>query len=88
VTALSALAAEVVRDPNARLSSLQVNRKGEALLTYRRADGRVRHVLVWGAVNARVPSPDVPQGPVRLRLRRWLGEVSEGHVLEELPQHV
>jgi hypothetical protein len=61
----SARAAEVVQDPNARLTSLQVNRKGEALLTYRRADGRVRHVLVWGAVNALAPSPDVPQ--VRFR---------------------
>jgi hypothetical protein len=61
----SARAAEVVQDPNAKLSSLQVNRKGEALLTYRRADGRVRHVLVWGAVNAKAPTPDAPQ--VRFR---------------------
>jgi hypothetical protein len=54
-------AAEIVQDPDARLTSLQVNRKGEALLTYRRSDGRLRHVLVWGAVNARPPTQDVPQ---------------------------
>ena len=56
-----AAAAEVVQDGNAQLSSLEVNRKGEALLTYRRADGRIRHVLVWGAVNARPPTQGVPQ---------------------------
>jgi len=42
-----------------------VNGKGEALLTYRRGDGSVRHVLAWGALNARAPSEDVPQ--VRFR---------------------
>ena len=61
----SAPAAEIVQDANARLSSLKVNRKGEALLTYRRSDGRLRHVLVWGALNARHPSESVPQ--VRFR---------------------
>ena len=45
--------------------SLKVNRKGEALVTYRRADGRVRRVLAWGAVNALAPTADVPQ--VRFR---------------------
>ena len=47
------------------LLSLKVNGKGEALLTYRRADGRLRRVLAWGAINARAPSADVPQ--VRFR---------------------
>lgn len=65
VATASAQAAELVQDPNAALSSLQVNRKGEALLTYRRSDGRLRHVLVWGAINARPPSSTVPQ--VRFR---------------------
>jgi hypothetical protein len=57
--------AEVVQDPDAGFLSLKVNRKGEALLTYRRSSGAVRHVLVWGAVNARPPTESVPQ--VRFR---------------------
>jgi hypothetical protein len=40
---------------------LQVNANGKALLTYRREDGRVRNVLVWGAINARPPSREAPQ---------------------------
>ena len=56
---------ELVQDPNAALLSLKVNAKGEALLTYRRADGRLRRVLAWGAVNARPPSAEIPQ--VRFR---------------------
>jgi len=43
---------------------LAVNAKGEALLTYRKG-GSLRHVLVWGAINARHPSSGKPQ--VRLR---------------------
>ena len=35
-------------DSNAKFQSLEVNSKGEALLTYRRADGWLRRVLVWG----------------------------------------
>jgi hypothetical protein len=48
-------------DANVQLRSLKVNAKGEALVTYKRSDGRVRHVLVWGAVNAREPSEGAPQ---------------------------
>ena len=40
---------------------LQVNANGKALLTYRREDGRIRNVLVWGAINARPPSTEAPQ---------------------------
>jgi len=65
LAAASASASELVQDPNARLVSLKVNARGEALLTYRRASGRLRHVLVWGALNARAPSQEVPQ--VRFR---------------------
>jgi hypothetical protein len=54
-------ASELVQDANVTLLSMKVNAKGEALLTYRRADGRLRHVLAWGAVNARAPSPEVAQ---------------------------
>ncbi len=58
-------ASELLQDSNAQLLSLRVNGKGEALVTYRRADGSVRHVLAWGAINARAPSEEVPQ--VRFR---------------------
>ena len=47
-------------DRNAQNVRLAVNRKGEALLTYRVA-GRVRRVLAWGAVNARTPNPNLRQ---------------------------
>ena len=43
---------------------LAVNAKGEALLTYREG-ASFRHVLAWGAINARHPSSGRPQ--VRLR---------------------
>jgi hypothetical protein len=56
---------EPLQDANVKLLSLKVNGKGEALLTYRRSDGRLRRVLAWGALNARAPSGDVPQ--VRFR---------------------
>jgi hypothetical protein len=39
-------------DTNIRDVSLRVNTKGEALLTYTRKSGAIRHVLIWGAVNA------------------------------------
>ena len=54
-------ASEPLQDANVTLLSLKVNGKGEALLSYRRSDGRLRHVLAWGALNARNPSADVPQ---------------------------
>ena len=54
-----------LQDPNVTLLSMKVNAKGEALLTYRRADGSLRHVLAWGAINARAPSETTPQ--VRFR---------------------
>ena len=48
-------------DANVKLLSLKVNGKGEALVSYRRSDGRVRHVLAWGALNARPPTEGVAQ---------------------------
>jgi hypothetical protein len=60
-----AAASEALSDRNVSNVRLQVNTKGEALVTYRRADGTPRRVLVWGAVNARHPSPAAPQ--VRFR---------------------
>ena len=65
VAATQAVASEPLQDANVAFVSLKVNAKGEALFTYRRADGRPRHVLAWGAVNARAPSQELPQ--VRFR---------------------
>jgi hypothetical protein len=42
-----------------------VNAKGEALVTYTRPGGTVRHVLVWGAVDALAPARGVPQTSFR-----------------------
>ena len=52
-------------DRNAQGIKLEVNTKGEALLTYR-AGGRLRHVLAWGAVNAIAPTTARPQVALRL----------------------
>src|SRR3982751_6008140 len=41
--------------------SLSANTRGEALVTYTQGNGRPRHVLVWGAVNARPPDANMPQ---------------------------
>jgi hypothetical protein len=57
----SGSASQLIYDANVQFLSLKVNGKGEALVTYRRSDGRLRHVLVWGAVNALEPSEGVPQ---------------------------
>jgi hypothetical protein len=65
VIASPATGSEPLTDANVAFGSLQVNGKGEALVTYTRGDGRVRHVLVWGALNAHTPSTEVPQ--VRFR---------------------
>ena len=65
VAATQAVASEPLQDANVAFVSLKVNAKGEALFTYRRADGRLRHVLAWGAINARAPSQELPQ--VRFR---------------------
>jgi hypothetical protein len=60
----SAAAASQLVDRNATGVQLAVNRKGEAMITYRVA-GKLRRVLVWGAINARFPTPDAHQ--VRLK---------------------
>ena len=65
---------------NAGAVKLAVNRKGQALVTYR-AEGRVWHVLVWGAVNARDPDPNSPQ--VEFRIDRSGGWKTFGHTIWE-----
>ena len=47
-------------DRNATAVRLEVDAAGEALITYR-AQGSVKHVLAWGAVNAYPPTADQPQ---------------------------
>jgi hypothetical protein len=61
IAALPALASEPFANTNVSAPTLQVNKQGIALVTYRTHEGNVRHVLVWGAINANAPSPDVPQ---------------------------
>jgi hypothetical protein len=58
-------ASEQFGDVNVSFLSLKVNARGEALVTYRREDGRRRDVLVWGAINAHAPDPNREQ--VRFR---------------------
>ena len=68
VFAAAASASQEV-DRNVVAPKLQVNRKGFALITYRKTSGRVRGVrkiLAWGAINARYPNPHVRQ--VKLHL--------------------
>jgi hypothetical protein len=50
----TASAAQLI-DRNATGVKIAANSKGEALLTYTKA-GAVKHILIWGAENARVPS--------------------------------
>jgi hypothetical protein len=52
-------------DRNATGLTLQVNTKGEAVLTYTAA-GKLRHVIAWGAVNAHPPKADAPQLKLQL----------------------
>lgn len=62
-------------DRNATNVKLGVDARGTALVTYTAA-GKVRHVLAWGAVNARDPNPSVRQVEFKLdysggRDRTW-----------------
>jgi hypothetical protein len=59
-----ASAAQLI-DRNATGVNLAANAKGEALLTYT-VGGRLKHILLWGAINARQPSKGTPQ--VKLKL--------------------
>jgi hypothetical protein len=49
---VSARASEQLSDMNLRNVTLKVNTRGEALVAYTRSGGAVRHVLLWGAINA------------------------------------
>jgi hypothetical protein len=60
----SANASQLV-DRNARNVKLEVNAKGEALLSYS-AHGKGKHVLAWGALNAIAPTRSRPQVQLKL----------------------
>ena len=55
----TASAAQLI-DRDASGVLIRANGKGEALFTYR-SHGVARHVLVWGAINARFPSEGANQ---------------------------
>ncbi len=52
-------------DRDAKNVRLQVNRNGEAMVSYT-VGGRARNVLAWGALNARTPTRSAPQIHFRL----------------------
>ena len=52
---------EPLSNTNVKKPSLAVNAKGEAMLTYTMTNGKPRHVLVWGAINANAPDASTPQ---------------------------
>ena len=59
-------ASQRLSDVNVSDVSLQVDAKGEALITYRTQPGATRHVLAWGAENAVPPNPEVKQEAFQL----------------------
>lgn len=61
IVAAPSSASRPLYDANVTFLSLKANGKGEALVSYRHANGQVRNVLVWGALNARHPAAGVPQ---------------------------
>ena len=60
----SAFAAQLI-DRNATGVSLKLNTKNEALLTYH-AGGKLKHVLVWGAIDAAQPKKGLHQVKFRV----------------------
>jgi hypothetical protein len=64
--AAAAHASQRLSDVNVSDVSLQVDAKGEALITYRTQSGATRHVLAWGAENAVPPDPNVKQAAFQL----------------------
>ena len=64
---------------NASHVRLAVSPDGKTALVTFRAQGRTRHVLAWGAVNALPPNPDVPQA--RFRIDWTGGWAAYGHTI-------
>jgi hypothetical protein len=64
--------------------TLQVNAKGEALVSYVKKDtGKQMHVLAWGAVNALPPSPGRPQVEFKLDYAGGWGKYRKTTAVEE-----
>jgi hypothetical protein len=61
VAPAAAYASQRLSDVNVKNATLAVNGRGEALVSYTMESGTRRHVLVWGALNAREPNPHIPQ---------------------------
>ncbi len=61
IVTLPAAASEPLSNTNVKAPGLAVNKKGEAMITYRMSTGKTRHVLVWGAINANIPTQSSPQ---------------------------
>ncbi len=61
IAAAPAHASQAFSDKNVTNATLEVSAKGEALVTYTRTNGTVRHVLAWGAINALASNNEVPQ---------------------------
>jgi hypothetical protein len=70
---------------NTSSERIEVSSSGRAVITYH-GQGRLQHVLVWGAVNARPPTPEVPQS--RFRIDYSGGWRSHGKAVWRTPRSV
>jgi hypothetical protein len=61
VAAGPATASEPLSNTSVTAPGVLVNKKGEAMVVYTMANGKTRHVLVWGAINAKAPDAATPQ---------------------------
>jgi hypothetical protein len=77
VLASTARASELI-DRNAAGISFGVNAKGEALVSYH-ADGKSKHVLVWGALNAIAPTRSRPQLSFKLDYSGGYGKYKQDY---------
>jgi len=77
VLASTAHASELI-DRNAAGISFGVNAKGEALVSYH-ADGKSKHVLVWGALNAIAPTRSRPQLSFKLDYSGGYGKYKQDY---------
>src|SRR5262249_26366322 len=67
VLAAPASASQLI-DRDATGVKLEVNKKGQALVTYH-VHGKLRHVLAWGAINAREPAGDAKPAAPQVKFR-------------------
>jgi len=79
VVALPAVASEPLSNTNVKAPGLVVNKKGEAMITYRMSTGKTRHVLVWGAINANTPTQSTPQVRFKYDYAGGFGKYHDGN---------